>query len=134
PREMSESGMLVYPQLPVPKQQRDSIPQLPNKPRGSGNKLGKLLVVLALAGGAAGGFYVRPLVLEDSRVVDAEAALAKEKLARAQAGDRIAKLEAESQKLDEQRELLDKQVAAAKQAQDMLADKQADAGKLKSDL
>src|SRR5690349_2040308 len=132
-REMSESGMLVYPQLPVPKQGRQSEPRMPMK-SGGGGKLGFVLVLLALAAGAAGGFFVRPMVLEDSRAVDAENALAKEKLATAEANANLAKVQEESKKLDEQRELLNKQLEAAKQAQDMLADKAADATNLKADL
>jgi chemotaxis protein MotB len=131
-REMSESGMLVYPQLPVPKQGRHSEPRMPSK--SGGGKLGLVLVVLALLAGGAAGFFVRPMVLEDARAVDAENALAKEKLATAEANANLAKLQDESKKLDEQRELLNKQLEAAKQAQDMLADKAADATNLKADL
>ena len=132
-REMSESGMLVYPQLPVPKQ-RQSDAKMPTKPGGGGSKLVPILLVLAVAGGAAGGFFARPYVLEDARVVDAENALAKEKLASAEAAAELAKAREEAKKLDDQRELLDKQVEAAKQAQDMLADKTADQTKIKADL
>ncbi len=132
-REMSESGMLVYPQLPVPKH-RPSDAKLPMKSGGGGGKLVILLLVLAAAGGAAGGFFARPLILEDTRVVDAENALAKEKLASAEANANLAKVQEEAKKLDDQRELLNKQLEAAKQAQDMLADKTADQGKLKADL
>jgi chemotaxis protein MotB len=131
-REMSESGMLVYPQLPVPKPGRQSEPRMPTK--GGGGKLGFVLIVLALLAGGAAGFFVRPIVLEDSRAVDAENALAKEKLASAEAAANLAKVQEESKKLDEQRELLNKQLEAAKQAQDMLADKAADATNLKADL
>ncbi len=124
--------MLVYPQLPVPKPTRQSDPRMPTKP--SGSKVGFLLFVLALVGGAAGGFFLRPMVLEDSRLVDAENALAKEKLSTAEANANVTKLKDESKKLDEQRELLNKQLEAAKQAQDMLADKAADATSIKTDL
>ena len=133
-REMSESGMLVYPKLPIPKQTRDSEPRLPNQPRSGRSKLVLFLLGLAVLGGGAAGFVVRPMILEDSRVVDAENALAKEKLATAEAMANLAKLQDESKKLDEQRDLLNKQLEAAKQAQDMLADKAADTGKLKADL
>ena len=135
-REMSESGMLVYPQLPVPKPSRDSDRGMrkPKSGGGGGSKVVPVLLVVALLAGAAGGFFVRPMILEDSRIVDAENALAKEKLALAEAQASIAKLQDESKKLDEQRDLLDKQLAAAKQAQDMLADKAADAKKLEGDL
>ena len=130
-REMSESGMLVYPKLPVPKG-RESEPRLPPKPGGS--KLVFPLMILTLLVGAAAGFVVRPMILEDSELVDAKNALAKDKLALAEAQTNITKLQEESKKLDEQRDLLNKQLEAAKQAQDMLADKTADAAKLKADL
>src|SRR5687768_5813536 len=133
-REMSESGMLVYPQLPVPKPGRESEPKLPRKPPSSSSRIGFVLAILSLLVGAAAGFFVRPMVLEDSRVVDAQNALAKEKLAVAEEQATITKLQEDSKKLDEQRDLLNKQLEAAKQAQDMLADKAADASKLKADL
>ena len=133
-REMSESGMLVYPKLPIPKQTRDSEPRLPNKPKSGRGKLVLFLLVLAVLGGAAAGFVVRPLILEDARVVDAENALAKEKLATAEAMAHLGKLQEEAKKLDDQRDLLNKQLEAAKQAQDMVAGKAADASKLKADL
>lgn len=128
--------MLVYPKLPMPSK-RESEPRMPSKfGRSSGGRF-KLLViglVVGLAGGAIGGFVLRPHVLEDSELVDTKAALAKEKLATAEAMQQVAKLSDESKKLDEQRELLNKQVEAAKQAQDMVAGKEADASKLKADL
>ena len=69
PREMSESGMLVYPKLPVPKG-RASEPRFPTKDgerRSGSTKLVLFLMFLALVGGAVGGFFVRPMILEDSR-------------------------------------------------------------------
>jgi chemotaxis protein MotB len=132
-REMSESGMLVYPQLPVPKPSRESDRKI-RKSGGGGSKVVPVLLVIALLGGAAGGFFVRPYLLEDARIVDAENALAKSQLALAEAQVNVTKLQDESKKLDEQRDLLNKQLEAAKQAQDMLADKAADAKKLEGDL
>lgn len=107
---------------------------MPNKPRSFGSKLVPVLFVLAIAAGAAGGFIVRPMILDDTRTVEAQNALAQEKLASAEARVQVTKLQEESKKLDEQRELLNQQLEAAKQAQEMLADKAADAGKLKADL
>lgn len=133
-RELSESGMLVYPQLPVPKPTRDSEARMPRKPPSGGSKIVPVLLVVAVAAGAAGGFFVRPMILEDARAVEAENALAKEKLAGAEAKIQVTKLQEESKKLDEQRELLNQQLEAAKQAQEMLAGKTADASKLKADL
>jgi chemotaxis protein MotB len=132
-RQMSESGMLVYPKLPVPKQGRESEPRLPRKP-SSGRGLLAGALAAALLAGAAAGFFLRPRLLDDPRVLDAEAALAKEKLAHAESQATITKLQNESKQLDEQRALLNQQLEAAKQAQDMLADKTEDANKLKQDL
>jgi chemotaxis protein MotB len=133
PREMSESGMLVYPKLPVPK--RESEPRFPTKGSSGGStKLVLFLLFLALAGGAVGGFVVRPMILEDTRLADAQNALAKEKLAVAEGQQNVAKLQDESKKLDEQRELLNQQLEAAKQAQEAFADKAADQTKVKADL
>jgi chemotaxis protein MotB len=133
-REMSESGMLVYPQLPVPKQSRESDRKIRKSGGGGGGKVVPVLLVIALLAGAAGGFFVRPMVMEDSRLVDAENALAKQKLALAESQANVVKLQDESKKLDEQRDLLNKQLEAAKQAQDMLADKAAGTKKLEDDL
>lgn len=134
---MSESGMLVYPQLPVPKQSRESdrkIRKSGGGGGGGGSKVVPVLLVIVLLGGAAAGFFVRPMVMEDARIVDAENALAKEKLALAESQATVTKLQDDSKKLDEQRDLLNKQLEAAKQAQDMLADKAADAKKVEGDL
>jgi chemotaxis protein MotB len=130
-RDMSESGMLVYPQLPVPKPSRESDRKI-RKPGGS--KVVPVLLVIALLGGAAGGFFVRPMVMEDSRIVDAENARAKTQLALAESQANVTKLQDESKKLDEQRDLLNKQLDAAKQAQDMLADKAENAKTAEGDL
>ena len=131
-REMSESGLLVYPKLPVPKG-RESEPRMPSK-RSSGHTTVLVVAAIALVGGAAAGFFARPHVLEDSRVTAAENALAKEKLAVAEAQATITKLQDDAKKVDEQRDLLNKQLEAAKQAQDMLADKSESAKKLADDL
>src|SRR6185436_12152747 len=136
-REMSESGMLVYPKLPVPTK-RGSEPRLPShsNPVGSGGRgrLAFFMLLLGLAGGAAGGFVLRPMLIEGGELAETKNELAKEKLATAEAMQNLAKEKEASKKLDEQRELLDKQLEAAKQAQDMIADKDAASAKTKGDL
>lgn len=132
-REMSESGMIVYPKLPVPKP-RGGDAKLPYKPTGGAGKLAAFLIVLALLGGAAVGFFVRPIVMEDARLVDAQHALAKQNLAFAEAQTEIAKLQDAANKLDQQRDLLDKQLEAVKQAEEMVAGKTAASTKLEQDL
>ncbi|HLL21889.1 MAG TPA: OmpA family protein [Kofleriaceae bacterium] len=131
-REMSESGMLVYPKLPVPKPGREG--EAKGKRGGGRGKLVFVLVLVALVAGAAGGFYARPFVLDDPRVAEAEQALAKERLATVESRAQLAKLQVDAQKLDEQRALLNEQLEAAKPAQDMLASKQAAATKAAADL
>ncbi len=125
--------MLVYPQLPVPKPSRDSDRGM-RKKSGGGSKVVPVLLGIALLGGAAGGFFVRPMVMEDSRLVDAENALAKTQLALAESQTNVTKLQDESKKLDEQRDLLNQQLEAAKQAQDMIADKAANTKQVEGDL
>lgn len=129
--DMSESGLLVYPQLPLPKAHRDSDARV-RKTKGR-SKLVPVVVTFALLAGAAGGFYVRPMLVEDSRLVDAQNAVAKERLAVAEAKAQVSKLEDEAKKSGEQSERLAKELEAAKQAQDLLADKAADAKKLEAD-
>jgi len=62
----TESGIMVYPQLPVPAQRRGE----PRQPRRKSFKRG-LVVVVAVAGGA-GGWFLRPMIAPDARIVAAD--------------------------------------------------------------
>jgi chemotaxis protein MotB len=134
PREMSESGMLVYPQLPMPKPQRESEARMPKRGPSGFRKVMSVVAVLMLLAAAAGGFMLRPYILEDQALVDTKKELANEKLAHSETQQKITALEEAAKKGGEERELLGKQLDAAKQATDAIADKQADAAKLKADL
>jgi chemotaxis protein MotB len=100
-RDSSESGVLVYPKMPVPKGQRESKPRF----SGGGNANVKIVgaIVGAIIAGGVVGFLVRPAVSPDKRV----AALA-DQVAEAEKGEGNAKDKADA---------LAKEVAAAKTAQ-----------------
>src|SRR5215510_6827226 len=82
----NESGILVYPRLPVPRSRRDE-PRLPThrdgRRRGGG---GIAAIVIAALAAGAGGWFLRPLIAPDPRIAaagkrasDAEAAAAAQK-------------------------------------------------------
>lgn len=74
-REMSESGMHVYPKLPVPKGGRESKPKV-DKPGGNGGKRTLLFAGVALVAGVIGGFFAGPVLAPDPRIRTAESSLA----------------------------------------------------------
>lgn len=74
-REMSESGMLVYPKLPVPKGGRESRPKVDGG-GGGGGKRTLLFAAVALIAGAVGGFFAGPVLAPDPRIRTAESSLA----------------------------------------------------------
>jgi chemotaxis protein MotB len=122
----NESGILVYPRLPVPRPRRDE-PRLSThrdrRPRGGVPIAG--VVVAALAGGT-GGWFLRPVIAPDPRVAaadrragDAEAAAASQK-ARGDALDKLVDTATRARRDAEAR------LAAAQPAQAELAGRAAD--------
>jgi chemotaxis protein MotB len=95
-REASESGVLVYPRVPVPKGgNRDSAPKVPKKKDGP--VIDKMRIVLGAAGLAIGviiGLLLRPVVAPDGRVdelvaqVDSAAKAAQAQRDRADAAEK----------------------------------------------
>ena len=72
--EVSESGVLVYPRVPVPKgSNRDSAPKVPKK---DGPAIDKMRIILAAAGLVIGlliGFVLRPMLSPDGRIDELQA-------------------------------------------------------------
>ena len=124
-REASESGVLVYPRVPVPKS-RESAPKVP---RDGGPKLDKMRIVLAGAGLALGvvlGFALRPVVAPDGRIGELEGARdAAAKTASAQK-ERADVAEKSLDTAQQARDAAQKALAAAQVAQTELASKAAE--------
>lgn len=87
--EESSSGIVVYPQLPVPPpprgEPRRGEPRQPRR-RKPGNTAGLVMVVVAVVMGFAGAWFVRPMIAPDRRIAaaaqrahDADAAASTQK-------------------------------------------------------
>ena len=116
---MSESGVLVYPRVPVPKN-RESAPKVP---RGDGPKLDRMRVALAVGGLVVGGvlgYLLRPLVASDGRADELAAQVA------------AAKQDSAAQKV--RADAAEKSLATAQQARDGVAKQLAEAQAAQSEL
>lgn len=122
-RKTSESGVLVYPQMPVPKQQRESAPKIKKKPGSGRGKTAAVLGAAAIAG-VIGGFLLRPLIAPDARVTALNAQLQGAKLDAATERDTQAKQIAQ---LQADKQAAETKLADAQQAQTLLATKAAEA-------
>ncbi len=126
-REASESGVLVYPRVPVPKgSNRDSAPKVPKKP---GPAIDKMRIVLALAGLVLGlviGFVLRPMVAPDGRVDDLVAQADSAAKATALQKDRADAAEKSLETAQKARDAATKDLANAEAAQAELATKVAE--------
>lgn len=68
----NESGVMVYPQLPVPKQRRGEARQ-PTKMVGGGrSKAWIALLIIGVAAGGAGAWFLRPMLAPDPRIAEAD--------------------------------------------------------------
>src|SRR5262245_57778944 len=81
----NESGVLVYPQLPMPRPRREE-PRLSTHRERRRRRLPIVAIVLSLIAGGAGVWFGRPLIAPDPRIAvadkratDAEAAAAAQK-------------------------------------------------------
>lgn len=116
----NESGILVYPRLPVPRARRDE-PRLPTHRDRRGRRLPIAAIVVAAAAGGAGGWFLQPAIAPDPRITaaarrasDAEAAATAQKN-RADALDKL--LEAATRgKRDSDARLATAEAAQAEQA------------------
>ena len=127
-REASESGVLVYPRVPVPKSNRESAPKVPKK-KGEGPAIDKMRIVLGLAGLAIGlvlGFVLRPMVAPDGRVEELVAQVDSATKATALQKDRADAAEKSLETAQKARDAATKDLANAEAAQAELATKVAE--------
>ncbi|MCX5742499.1 MAG: OmpA family protein [Proteobacteria bacterium] len=126
-----DSGVNVYPRLPMPKANRESDPALKRKGGGGGGGKGKLLVVagLALLGGVAIGAIVRPLIAPDSRLDTLAAQVASEQRATKVQADKAAFLDKQVVTLTAASDALTKRLTVAEAAKSTLEGKAADLDK-----
>lgn len=131
-RSGSESGIAVYPKLPLPKR-RDSHPSLP--PRRSG--MNKALIG-AIGGAAIGGIVIgallRPAIAPDSRIGAAETKAAEAEKAAAALKQRVEGLDKDVEKANTAKKEVEVKLAEAEKAQTKLAETAADAEKRQKDL
>lgn len=127
-REKSDSGMLVYPKLPIPKPGRESEPKLPRKPGGGGG--GTLLfAVVALLAGAVAGFFGGPRLMPDPRLDEADTRVAAADVELKRIKDTAKKLEGDVAQLTADKQAIEARLADAEKIKETLASKSADAQK-----
>lgn len=118
----TESGVLVYPKVPVP-EGRQSEPRMPRAPvTGSlANKTFAAIFAGGLFAGAVAGFLLRPVLKPDSRVGKLEKTATEAVAAASTQKDRADGLESELKVASAAKTDLEKQLLAAKQAKSELA-------------
>jgi chemotaxis protein MotB len=127
----TESGVLVYPKLPVPEARARSEPRAPKSGRGS-KKL-PLIAGIAAIGGIALGFGLRPYVMPDKRVTALqEKAQSAELVATTEKG-RADTMATKAALAETNAKELSAALDAAKKAQSQLTDKAKDAEKKAKD-
>lgn len=129
----SESGISVYPKLPLPKKTRDSHPSMP--PRRSGvNKMLVGAIGGALLAGVVIGLLLRPAIAPDSRIGESETKAAEADKAAAALKLRIEVLVHALEKANTAKKEVEAKLAEAEKAQTKLAETAADADKRLKDL
>lgn len=126
----TESGVLVYPKLPIPEQRgRQSEPRMP---RSAGALKIKTLAAIFAGGlfaGAVVGFILRPRLSPDGRIAKAETAVEEAAKGVGIQKDRADVLQTQLSAAAAKQKDLQTELDTAKQAQSTLADKAADAEK-----
>ena len=125
----TESGVLVYPKLPIPEARRQSEPRMPKAPRSSANKKLAMVGGGALVAGIVLGFVIRPAIKPDSRVAKLEEQVAESAKAADVHKQRADELAKQTSSASAKEKDLKTQLEAAKKAQSQLADKAKDAEK-----
>lgn len=133
--DATESGVLVYPRMPVPKprEAREGEPKPPKK----GTAMKKLLMGLvggALVGGVVIGAVLRPMVLPDARIADAQQRAEEAGSAAAASKARAAGLEKELDELGTKKREVEKRLEEASKAEVKLADSAAERDKRAKEL
>ena len=126
-REASESGVLVYPRVPVPKgSNRDSAPKVPKK---DGPAIDKMRIILAAAGLVIGlliGFVLRPMLSPDGRIDELQAQIDTATKGTGLQKDRADAAEKSLETAQKARDVAVKDLANAEAAQAELATKVAE--------
>ena len=107
----SESGITVYPQLPVPPPRRDEARPPPPRPRRSSDRRRIAVVAAAVVAGGAGAWVLRPLIAPDARIAAADQ----------RAHDAGEAASAQKDRADALEKTLDKTAAARRDAEAKLA-------------
>ena len=133
-RDATESGVLVYPRMPIPKA-RDSHNESRPPPRRS--RVNKILVGViggAVLGGIAIGMMLRPIVAPDSRIGTAQQQAEEAGSAAATQKKRADGLEKELESVTAKKKEVEKRLEVASKAETKLADTAAEADKKAKDL
>jgi len=125
----TESGVLVYPRLPVPEAPRRSEPRVPRPPRvgGFANRRAAAMIAGGLVAGGLGGFVLRPWIAPDDRIAALEKTAADATAAASVQKDRADGLESKLVVETAAKKELATQLEHATRAQAELAEKAADA-------
>jgi chemotaxis protein MotB len=134
--DATQSGVLVYPRMPVPKPQpaRDGEAKPPQK---KGSVMKKLLLGIvggALVGGVVIGAVLRPMVLPDSRIAEAEQRADAAGSAAAAAKARADGIERDLDALGTKKRDVEKRLEEASKAESKLADSAAEQDKRAKEL
>jgi chemotaxis protein MotB len=117
-----ETGIPVYPRLPVPSAKRDSDASLPRKTPGAGGLDKKFMIAIVgtLISGIILGFVLRPVLTTDSRIGELETEVA----------DTAKAVDSQKTRADS----LDKQLASSEKAKKAAEDKLSEATKAQKEL
>ncbi|CAN5920416.1 hypothetical protein BH11MYX3_BH11MYX3_18020 [soil metagenome] len=131
----TESGVLVYPKVPVPQQGKrpHSEPRQPKSARPIANKTLAMITAGALVAGGALGFVLRPKLAPDKRVGALETVATEATTAAGVQKDRADGLEKQLVTAAAKQKDLETELDTAKHAQSTLADKAKDAEKKAKD-
>lgn len=121
----TESGVLVYPRMPVPDAHRKSDPRLPRASRPLGGKKLAAVLVGALVVGGALGFVLRPKLSPDARIPELERAVTDAQAAANVQKDRADGLDKHLSLAMAAKHDMEKELEVAQKAQRELADKAA---------
>jgi chemotaxis protein MotB len=134
-RENSESGMLVYPRMPVSPAKRESAPRVKKMSTGGGtNKRMIAVIASSVVGGGLLGFFVRPAVTTDPEVSQLHGQVGEFEQKYTSARTRADDAERERDAAQKAKQDLEAKLKDAQVSQKTLSDKDADAAKKKSDL
>jgi chemotaxis protein MotB len=126
-RPEDESGIMVYPRMPVPAARRDEAPHgARTASKGDKKRGGKgwiALLVLGMAAGGAAVWFVRPLIMPDARIADANARAAAAETAAASQKSRADALEQSLDTAAKGKQDVEAKLVVASAAQSELAGK-----------